>query len=110
MTTGIQIAFVSVLSLLGLVVCLPVLLVLFAAAYLLGATHKQRFMNMIAGYIFAVAATLGVALLFDPKPNSWADQHFTWIIVGIAPIAAGLGVATTVWYRWICRGKGITDR
>lgn len=110
MTTGLQIALVSVLSLLGIVVCLPVLLVLSAAAYLLGATRKQRFANMIAGYFFAVAAILSVPILFDPKPNSWADHNFAWIIVGIAPIAAGLGVATAVWYRRIFHRNEILDR
>lgn len=110
MTTGLQIALVSPVSLLGVAVCFPVLLVLFAAAYLLGATRKQRLANMISGSIFAVIAILTVAVLFDPKPNSWADHHFTWIIVGIAPIAAGLGVATAVCYRRISHRNEIIDR
>ena len=110
MTTGLQITLVSPVSLLGVVMCFPLLLVLLGAAYLLGATRKQRFANMISGFMFAVIAILSVALLFDPKPNSWADHNFTWIIVVIAPIAAGLGVATAVFYRRIFHRNEVMDR
>ena len=101
MTFGLAIAIVSVFSPIGIMVCLQVFLVLFAATFLLGFTRRQRFANMITGFVFAVVAILCVALGFDPIPNSWADQNFEWIIFGIAPLSAGLGVGSAFLYRRI---------
>lgn len=110
MTSGLQFAIVYVFSRVGIMVCLPVLLALFAAVFLLGSTREQRFANMITGFVFAVVAILRVALGFDPKPNSFADQNFGWIIVAIAPRGAGLGVGTAVLYRRIFHEKARVDR
>lgn len=99
MTNGIQISVVPFLSFVGIAVCLPTFIVLFAAAYIFGVTREQRLINLIAGFCFSVVTILTIALAFDPRPNSWADRNFTWIIVGFAPIAAVIGVAFSVWGR-----------
>jgi hypothetical protein len=77
MTNGIQISIVPFLSFLGITVCLPTFIVLFAAAYVFGVAREQRLINLIAGFYFSVAAILTIALAFDPRPNSWADRNFT---------------------------------
>ena len=99
MVSGIQISVVPGVPFLGIAVCLPTLIVLFAAAYVFGVTREQRLINLIAGFCFSVAAILTIARAFDPRPNSWADRNFTWIIVGFAPIAAAIGVEFSV----LCR-------
>lgn len=99
MTNGIPISIVPGVPFLGIAVCLPALIVLFTAAYVFGVTREQRLINLIAGFCFSVAAILTLALAFDPRPNSWADTNFTWIIVASAPIAAVIGVAISVWCR-----------
>jgi hypothetical protein len=99
MTNEIQISVVPGVPFLGIAVCLPTLIVLFIAAYVFGATREQRLINLIAGSCFSVAAILTLALAFDPRPNSWADTNFTWIIVAIAPVAAAIGVTFSVWCR-----------
>lgn len=99
MGSGIQISLVPGVPFLGIAVCLPALIVLFVAARAFGSTRCQRLTNLIAGFCFSVAAILTISLAFDPRPNSWADRNFTWIIVGVAPIAAVIGVAISVWCR-----------
>jgi hypothetical protein len=105
MESGIQVSLVPGVPFLGIAVCLPTLIVLFVAARAFGSTRCQRISNLIAGFCFCVVAILTISLAFDPRPNSWADRNFTWIIVGISPIAAVIGVATSVCCRRIFNGK-----
>ena len=104
MTNGIQISVVPGVPLLGIAVCLPTLIILFVAAYAFGSTREQRLINLIVGFCISGAAILTIVLAFDPRPNSWADTNFTWIIVAIAPVAAAIGVAFSVWCsRTFCK-------
>jgi len=101
MKTGLLIAVERVFPVLGIAIRVPALFVLFTAAHLLGTSRRQRLTNLILGWVFSVTAVLVVPLAFDPKPNSWADENFMWIIAGIAPIAAVFGVITAACYRRI---------
>ena len=106
MPSGIHMAVVLGVPFLGIAICIPTLGVLFAAARAFGTTRHQRITNLIAGFCFsAAAAILAGPLAFDPKPNSWGDRNATWILVGIAPIGAAIGVAISVWFRRIFSGK-----
>ena len=105
MKTGMLIAVERGFPVLGIALCVPALFVLFTAAWLLGTSRRQRLTNFILGGIFSVTAVLIVAIAFEPKPNSWADEHFTWIIAGIAPIAVVFGAITAACYRRILCGK-----
>jgi len=109
MTTGLPIAIVSFFSPAGIMVCLPAFLPLFAGAFFFGSTRQQRLVNIITGFVFAVVSMLSVGLGFDPKPNSWGDQNFGLIIVAIAPLGAGLGVAAAVIYRCVSPEKASDD-
>ena len=101
MKAGLLIAVERGFPVLGIAICVPALFILFLAAWLLGTSRRQRLTNLIPGWVFSLTAVLLVSLAFDPKPNSWADENFTWIIVGIAPIAAVFGVITAACYRRI---------
>ena len=110
MTSGLSFAIVSFFSPAGIMVCLPVFLALFAGAFFFGSTRQQRFVNLITGFVFAVVFILSVGLGFDPRPNSWADQNFGLIIVGIAPLGAGLGIAAAVICRRVLPDKASDDQ
>jgi len=43
---------------------------------------------------------VAVVVSFSPAPNSWADKNIGWIVIGIAPFGAALGVALAVGYRY----------
>lgn len=105
MKTGLLIAVWLGFPVVGIAICVPALLVLFTAAWLLGPSRRQRLTNLIPGGVFSVTAVVAVVLAFDPKPNSSADENFTWIIAGIAPIAAVFGVILATCYRRILGGK-----
>jgi len=108
--TGLLIAVERGFPVLGIAICVPALFVLFTAAWLLGTSRRQRLTNLILGGIFSVTAVLVVSLAFDPTPNSWADENFTWIIAGIAPITAVFGVITAACYRRTFGGKRVFQK
>lgn len=67
MTSRIQIALAPGVPFLGIAICIPTLVVLFAAARAFGNTRPQRLTNLIAGFSFSVAAILDSARNFQ-KP------------------------------------------
>jgi hypothetical protein len=110
MTSGLLIAIVSFFSPAGIMVCLHVLLPLFAGAFFFGSTGQQRLVNLITGFVFAVVLILSVGLGFHPRPSSWADQNFGLIIVGIAPIGVVLGIAAAVIVRRVFPDTATDDQ
>jgi len=87
---------------LGIAVSLPTLFTLFSLAVPLGKSRNERFTNLISGFSFALVGMTALALWFDPLPNTWADLNFGWIIIGIIPIAAAIGVFAAVLWRRSC--------
>jgi hypothetical protein len=96
---GLLIAITPGIPLLGVAVCIPTILTLFVAAYALGTSRNEKLINLIAGCGFTVITILIVATTLDPRPSTWADTNFGWIVVGVAPIAAFSGVAIVHFFR-----------
>jgi hypothetical protein len=99
MINHLQVAIQPGFPWLGIAVSLPTLFTLFSLAVLLGKSRGERFENLISGFLFAVIGMTAFAIWFDPLPNTWADQNFEWINIGIVPIAAAVGVIATVLWR-----------
>jgi membrane-associated HD superfamily phosphohydrolase len=88
------------LPIIGLAIAAPTLVVLFVSSYLFAKTRQKRMAILIAGFVFAVIAIVATVFLFSPSPNSWADENFGWIVIGIAPIGAALGVLLAIGYQF----------
>jgi hypothetical protein len=94
------VAATSGLLYMGLAVKAPTLIVLFGCSYWFSKSREQWMANIVCGFVFAVASIFAFVLCFAPTPNSWADQNFGWIVIGMAPMAAALGVAVAIGCRF----------
>jgi hypothetical protein len=98
------------LPLIAIAITAPTLLVLIGGAFRLASDSRQRVGNLLAGFACSVIAIVSVVLVASPAPNSWAEDNLGWLVIGIAPVGAAIGLALAVGYRRgvsACRVDGI---
>ena len=93
----------NVLTSVGIMAVALTLLILFGGSFLFAKTQGQRMANLLCGFLLAATSFFLVFAFYSPTPNSWGDKNFSWIVIGIVPIAAGVGVALARGWRFASR-------
>ena len=83
----------------GLAFSVPMVVALLWSSIRFASTPEQRIANLLVGSFCAALAMGLLNLVFVPRPNSWAENHFVFFSFGVAPIGAVLGVTVAVLVR-----------